>query len=38
MLGVEEGVQRRVDGQHDDGRGHVDLARDRATVGGQEAQ
>ena len=35
---VEEGVERRVDGQHEDGHGHADLARHRHVLGGQQTQ
>ena len=36
--GVEEGVDGRVDGQHEDGHGHVDLAGHADAQGGQHAQ
>ena len=35
---VQEGVERRVERQHEDGHGHVDLARDGSSGGGQQAQ
>ena len=36
--GVEEGVECRVDGQHEDGHGHADLARDGSSLRGQQTQ
>ena len=35
---VEEGVERRVERQHEDGHGHVDLARDGDASRGQQTQ
>ena len=35
---VQEGVERRVERQHEDGHGYVDLARDGSSGGGQQAQ
>ena len=35
---VEEGTERGVEGQHEDGHGHADLARDGSATGGQQTQ
>ena len=35
---VEEGVERGVEGQHEDGHGHADLSRDGSATGGQQTE
>ena len=36
--GVQQRVERRIERQHEDGHGHVDLARDGDALGGQQPQ
>ena len=38
VVGVEEGVQRGIEGHQEDGHSDVDLARNRSSCGGQHTQ